>query len=377
MSLPRGILRCRGLVWAFLMMGLSAWSQRPEVSREQRLADVAHLDSVLGPRMAEFAGREVGLGARNRLVSQMLQDGGVNELDWALALQGWLASAGDAHLRLGFERVTRGRTEEPAPSCPEMLGGWADFGPGPMVAPCAQCAWLKQTWPWIGVLRPNAKASESMTSSIASSEMSVVDHGAFLRWVVPSFGQGSDRSFARDFRRSRRKLRRTAKPVMLDLRGNLGGYRTRRHAVLQAFVSTESWPEEQEGAWSMAGAIEAVPVMPIVRTKRPMVVPVAVLLDGGSFSASLLLADALLLSGRARAFGCAPLGLRGGCSGSPEFVKLPGSGLWVSIPTLQTELGASAPRSFDLEVNADCNADAAAWKEAVRWLLAGDLVPLR
>ena len=370
-------LRGGCLVWGLLALSLTGWSQQSQVSRGQRMADVAHLDSVLGPRMAEFAGREVGLGARNRLVSQMLVEGGVNELDWALVLQGWLASAGDAHLRLGFERMTKVRTGQPAPSCFELLEGWADFGPGPMAAACAQCAWLGQTWPWIGALRPNSKMPEPASISAASEGMSVVDHGAFLRWVVPSFGLESDRSFSRDFRRSRRKLRRADKPVMLDLRGNLGGYRTRRHAVLQAFLAAELWPQEREGAWSMAGAFEAVPVMPVVRTKRPMDVPVAVLLDGGSFSASLLLADALLLSGRARVFGCAPLGLRGGCSGSPQSARLPGSGLWVSIPTLQTELGALGSQPFDLPGHADCEAAGAAWQEAVRWLLAGDLVPLR
>lgn len=377
MILPFRSLRGRGVLWVFLALSLTGWGQMNEVTRDQRLADVAHLDSALGPRMAEFAGREVGLGARNRLVSQMLLEGSVNELDWALALQGWLASAADAHLRLGFERMTTGRTDQPAPSCAELLEGWADFGPGPVVPLSAQCVWLEQTWPWVGALRPNPREVEHEVPSMTTEGMSVVDHGAFLRWVVPSLGQGSDRSFAQDFRRSRRKLRRAAKPVMLDLRGNLGGYRTRRHAVLQAFLATELWPEEREGAWSMAGAFEAVPVMPVVRTKRPMDVSVAVMLDGGSFSASLLLADALMLSGRARVFGCAPLGLRGGCSGSPQSTKLPGSGLWVFIPTLQTELGASGPQPFDLPRHADCDAAGAAWQEAVRWLLAGDLVPLR
>ena len=286
MTLLLGSLRGRGVLWAFLALSLTGWGQMNEVTRDQRLADVAHLDSALGPRMAEFAGREVGLGARNRLVSQMLLEGSVNELDWALALQGWLASAADAHLRLGFERMTTGRTDQPAPSCAELLEGWADFGPGPVVPLSAQCVWLEQTWPWVGALQPNPREVENEAPSMSTEDMSVVDHGAFLRWVVPSFGQASDRSFAQDFRRSRRKLRRAAKPVMLDLRGNLGGYRTRRHAVLQAFLATELWPEEREGSWSMAGAFEAVPVMPVVRTKRPLGVPVAVMLDGGSFSAS-------------------------------------------------------------------------------------------
>ena len=98
MTLLLGSRRGRGVLWVFLALSLTGWGQMNEVTRDQRLADVAHLDSALGPRMAEFAGREVGLGARNRLVSQMLLEGSVNELDWALALQGWLASAADAHL---------------------------------------------------------------------------------------------------------------------------------------------------------------------------------------------------------------------------------------------------------------------------------------
>ena len=80
---------------------------------------------------------------------------------------------------------------------------------------------------------------------------------------------------------------------MVDLRGNLGGYRTRRHAVLGAFVSPSTWPEEREGAWSMAGRFDVVPAMPIVRVRNVIDVSVAVMVDGLSFSASLLLADAL------------------------------------------------------------------------------------
>ena len=126
----------------------------------------------------------------------------------------------------------------------------------------------------------------------------------------------------------------------------------------------------------MAG-LEAVSPMPLVHTRRPISVPIAVLLDGGSFSASLLLSDALLLSGRAKVFGCAPLGLRGGCSGSPVSVRLPGSGLRVLVPSLRTALANVKAVPFALSGDADCDVAGSAWREAVRWLLAGDLVPLR
>jgi len=164
---------------------------------------------------------------------------------------------------------------------------------------------------------------------------------------------------------------------MLDLRGNLGGYRTRRHAVLGAFLPEEDWPEEVEGSWMPMAGLEAVSPMPLVQTRRPISVPIAVLLDGGSFSASLLLSDALLLSGRAKVFGCAPLGLRGGCSGSPVSVRLPGSGLRVLVPSLRTALANVKAVPFALSGDADCDVTGSAWREAVRWLLAGDLVPLR
>ena len=110
--------------------------------------------------------------------------------------------------------------------------------------------------------------------------MTVVDHGAFVRWVIPSFGAGSDGAFARHFRRSRRQIRRSKRPVMLDLRGNLGGYRTRRHAVLGVFLDEAGWPEEKEGRWTTRPEWGVVPHMPLVETKRICDKPLAVLLDG-------------------------------------------------------------------------------------------------
>ena len=164
---------------------------------------------------------------------------------------------------------------------------------------------------------------------------------------------------------------------MLDLRGNLGGFRSRRHAVLGVFLDSESWPVEREGKWSMDGKFDEVPAMPLAPVRRVLDVPVAVLLDGLSFSASLLLAQSLEESGRARVFGCAPLGGRGGCSGNPDSWTLPGSGLEVLIPSRQTELGVLPASEFDLPAEADCDSGAEEWSRAVLWLLSSDLAPAR
>ena len=370
-----------GLIWPLLALqvagGLSCWAQKATVTPEERRMDVAFLDSMLGPRMTACAAGESGLSARNGLVQQMAQPGDLESLPWALAIQRWLASAGDAHLRVGFESMTDQRVSASPPSCSRLLAeeGWGDFGPGPGVSRSGQCAWLQKTWPWLGVLHPGM--AEPRPEAALEPGMQVLDHGAFMRWRISSFGEGTARGFARDFRRCMRRLRRAKKPVMLDLRGNLGGFRTRRHAVLGGFLDREAWPLELEGNWDMEGGVERVPPMPLVRVRRPLRRPVAVVLDGGSFSASLLLADALLLAGRAEVFGAEPLGMRGGCSGSPEPHTLPGSGLTVHVPTLQTELGQALPVPFGLLDAARDEVQDAGWNAAVHWLLSTDLLPLR
>ena len=208
------------------------------VGAEARKADVAFLDSLLGPRMTASIQDAAGLAARNALVDMMLKAGDVQRLEWALAVHGWLRIAGDAHMRVPFDRLTELRTHVPVPDPPELLdpeGLWSRFGPGESVAPSARAAWLARTWSWVGVLGSNGgEADVAPSVQAVSSGMTIEDHGAFQRWVIPSFGSGNDRQFIRSFRRCVRRLRRADSPVMVDLRGNLGGYRTRRHAVLGA-----------------------------------------------------------------------------------------------------------------------------------------------
>ena len=351
------------------------------VGADARKADVVFLDSLLGLRMANSIQDASGLAARNALMEVMLAEGSVQRLEWALAVHGWLRVAGDAHMRVPFDRFTAMRTDLPAPDPKELLDPdkpWSRFGPGESVAPSARAAWLARTWSWVGVLGGNGMTAAAASALQADCVgMRVEDHGAFQRWVIPSFGSGSDRQFVRSFRRCVRRIRQAGSPVIVDLRGNLGGYRTRRHAVLGAFVDVLDWPEEREGEWSTAGRFDVVPAMPLVHVQRVVDVPVAVMLDGLSFSASLLLAEALEHSADAGVFGCAPLGLRGGCSGNPEAVRLPGSGIEVLIPKRQTELGNAPPALFVLPDDAGCDAAGAEWDRAVLWLLSSDLEQAR
>lgn len=357
-----------------------SWGQTAALTSEQRRLDVLALDSLLGAWVPEWVVDFQCLDARNRLVSSAMEPGDFDPLEWALDMQEWLACAEDAHLRVAFESLIESRSEYSPPSCERLLGGWVDFGPGHGISLSGQCAWLKRTWPWVGALRPDSLGSDALDVGAAAGKkegMAVVDHGAFVRWVIPSFGAGSDAAFARHFRRSRRQVRRSKRPVMLDLRGNLGGYRTRRHAVLGVFLDEAEWPEEKEGRWTPRPEWSVVPHMPLVVTRRLCDMPLAVLLDGGSFSASLLLAGALREAGRARVFGCAPLGIQGESSGSPGRHRLPGSGMVVWVPTVLTRHEGAGLAPFDLEGGLDCDAGSMAWREAVQWLLAGDLVPLR
>ena len=378
------------LLWGCLQFGvLAGQTWNPPVLQTERQADLAQLDAVLNPRLLETAQGEEGLAARDAVVSAMLEPGVLPALDWALLLHGWVRSAGDAHLRVRFDRFAVPREDygEVAMDFGDGQGAcWEKFGPSPLLPPSARASWFQRTRTWVCPLSRAVEGCACHTETrlegsgavqVPETSMSVEDHGAFVRWLMPSFGVGSAADFRRSFRRSFRRIRKAGLPVMLDLRGNLGGYRTRRHAVLSAFLDVESWPVEMEGPWSLDTLMEPVPPMPLVQVSRPLDVPVAVMLDGMSFSASLLLADALLLSGRCEVFGEAPLGGRGGCSGSPESIQLVGSGLWVDVPTRQTELGAQRPGSWGLPEEATSDSGVRGWREAVQWLLSADLIPIR
>ena len=370
---------------ACVMAGNGQGVQDDTVVRAARLADVTFLDSLLGPRMLESVIDADGLAARDALLESVVAQEDVGRLEWALMVHGWLRAAGDAHMRVPFDRLSPGRAPSPPPSASDLVaeeGPWSRFGPGLRIPASARAAWLARTWPWVACLADEsmecpARRASDRESDALSCGMRVEDHGAFQRWVIPSFGTGDERSFRTEFRKQVRQLERAGRPVMLDLRGNLGGFRSRRHAVLGVFLDSEAWPVEREGKWSMDGEFDEVPAMPLASVRRSLDVPVAVLLDGLSFSASLLLANALEETGRARVFGCAPLGGRGGCSGNPESWTLPGSRLEVLIPSRQTELGVLPASEFDLPAEADCDAGAEAWSRAVLWLLSSDLAPAR
>ena len=365
-----------------LMLSCPSSAQNGVVSLANRKTDVVALDSWVLPGLSFDGMSEAALSARHDLLSAMTDERQVREVDWALAVHGWLRCAGDAHLRVRFDKITTERNR----SCPvsdEMLldsdQPWSRFGPGLVVAPGARADWLRRTWPWVSVLAEwpssvEVDAERAVKSVPSLGGMYVEDHGAFSRWVIPSFGSGSSAQFSRDFRRCRRQLRRLGQPVMLDLRGNLGGFRSRRHAVLGVFLAVPQWPEERELAWSDTLSVEdVVEAMPLVRTSKVLAKPLAVMVDGLSFSASLLLADALELTGRAEIFGCAPLGKAGGCTGSPEPRTLPGSRLVVDVPTRRTRLALVKKGSYDLDKTAACDCLAAPWGRAVRWLLTSDL----
>lgn len=378
------------LFFGCLQVGvLLGQSWNPPVLQAERKADLVQLDSILGPRLLETARGEVGLAARDAMVSAMLEPGVLSSLDWALLIHGWVRSAGDAHLRVRFDRFAVPREdygEVQWGSEGEAMGCWENFGPSPQLPLSARKAWLERTRTWVCPLTRAVQGCQCLAETrlegghaVSSPDlsMSVEDHGAFVRWSIPSFGVGSAAGFRRDFRRSLRQIRRSGLPVLLDLRGNLGGYRTRRHAVLAAFLDVSLWPLEKEGLWSLSSSKEVVPPMPLVRVSRPLEVPVAVLLDGMSFSASLLLADALLQTDRGAVFGEAPLGGRGGCSGSPEPIQLKGSGVWVDVPTRETELGPERTLQWGLPEQRSLEGEIPGWREAVQWLLSADLIPIR
>ena len=365
-------------------MGYGQWEP---VSIGERRLDIVDLDSWVEPVLAQD-GQELGrLTSRHALMNLAVDTGRVSQVDWALAVHAWVRSLGDAHLRVRFDLLTPLRLQSPSPASVDLLFGaaWSGFGPSLTLPESARSEWLKRTWPWVGVLGSGQILPDSMTVAAghvpekapSASGMSLEDHGAFVRWVIPSFGTSSASVFGREFRRIRRKIRRANVPVMLDLRGNTGGYRSRRYSVLGLFLSKEKWPLETERLWGGEAPFETVEGGALVRSKRAVHVPLSVMVDGLSFSASLLLADALVASGRGKVFGCAPLGFPGGCSGSPVSRKLSGSGLIVEVPTREARIGGAQRGGYGLDVSGGCMTSSSPWNEAVHWMLSGDLKPRR
>lgn len=376
------------------------------VSADECAADMAVLDSLISDSKSLYLNNLNSLESRDALLRAWDGCGrgdaeGMELIRWAECIHGWLRTANDPHLRVRFESLTASRmNSEPPPSglLLDQEGPWERLAPGRGISQGARLAWMQRTWAWVGELHPYADGPHSakpgnpdaatadnsphgdrpLVDCAERSGMSLFDHGAFLRWKISDFSSGSTGEFRRSFRKCSRRMKRAKLPVMLDLRGNLGGFRTRRHAVLSFFLAHEFWPEERERPWAGGEQdFKSVSPMPAVRSNRPVEWPVAVLVDGLSFSASLLLVDALLHRQRVGVFGVEPLGFPGGCSGSPRDHTLPGSGVIVTVPTLYTSLGTEALDSYGLpDALSDDNGDGG-WSDAVRWLLSSDLVSPR
>lgn len=358
------------------------------VSKEQMRADVRALDSIYAGHEILIANGLPSLSSRDALLQFVEADAPQNRLSWALVVHQWLRSVDDAHTRVRFELMADSLTASSPPSVGELLdlsGPWEGFAPGRGTSQCGRLAWLNTTWPWLGALVPSemgqarTEKAELDNAPEMLAGMAVVEHGAFVRWIVQDFSSGNASDFKRSFRRCTRALRKAELPIMLDLRGNLGGFRTRRHAVLSFFLAPSEWPVEMESEFGVNGEIteRVIPPMTALKVSKRTDVPLAVLVDGLSFSASLLLADAVLLSDRGRLFGIRPLGHSGGCTGSPEEHVLPGSGIVVTCPTLATSIGHGPPVPFGLPDDASPEAGQQAWTDAVRWLLSADLVSPR
>lgn len=342
-------------VWFLTAWGAAAGQSF--VGQAAKQQDVRVLDSLVLSGMGGANHSLEGLASRDALIELMMSGDSTPHVAWGLALHRWIRSAGDAHLRVRFDLAATERLECALPPAMELLdpnGPWAGFGPGLDVAASARHAWLTRTWPWVGglggcseaalsaPLEPIAEGAKQAPAvdKAGKAGMAVVEREQYVHWTVGSFGAGSDRAFRRAFRKCRRQVRQSGLPILLDLRGNLGGYRTRRHAVLHALVAPSRWPQEWDRKWGDKDAkMEEVPPMPAVKTSRRMEAPLAVVVDGLSFSASLLLVDALNFADRAKVFGCAPLGQPGGCSGSPTPHTLPGSTWRVDVPQRASFIG--------------------------------------
>ena len=362
------------------------------VGPEAKQRDLECLDSLLHGRMDAMVASIEGLQARDALLALLLEPEPTDRLEWGLAVHRWVRSAGDAHLRVRFDGQGLTPCSGAAPSSAALLdvnGPWSVMGPGLGLPSTARLAWLRRTWSWIGPLGgcPDADADLANMSTASSdgdvtrrdiqidfeSGMRVLVKEGHVEWAIRSFGEGSEQAFRKAVRKQWRQIRRAGLPVLLDMSGNLGGFRSRRHAVLSCFLDPMDWPAEMERDWEAVvdGPWEDVPSMPIVALSTDEDVRLAVLVDGLSFSASLLLADALVGTDRAILFGSAPLGVPQGCSGSPQPLVLPGSEWIVEVPTRMTRLDVPDLVEYGLDRAWDGAPLSAHRAAAVEWLLGG------
>ena len=175
--------------------------------------------------------------------------------------------------------------------------------------------------------------------------MSVVDHGAFLRWVVPSFGQGGS------------WVRAGIPPVSAKTEagppsrscwtyGATSGGSDPSACGVAGLSRQRVVARRLEGSWSMAGDVERFPSCPWCAPNGPWVFLLRSCWMGAASVLPSCSADALLLAFRGGhgVWMCA----FGDCEGAvlvlqPQSTPCPGPD-WVSIPTVADGVGGIPPR---------------------------------
>jgi hypothetical protein len=227
------------------------------------------------------------------------------------------------------------------------------------------------------------------------------------RLEISSFGRGSDAQFLCRLRRALRKASRLELPLLLDLRGNTGGYRWRRHAVVSAVwphspvqewairrhseasrarllrvaglsaeqiagkaEKNERWAEAADELSAERGSTDTVLVKRWAGKMPQFDGRVAVLLDAVSFSASIMLASELQQGDarRFRVFGCTPLGAPHQVTGTTVLLELPASKWAVSYPTTRSFFEPLGSESFGLSPD---ESRESAEQSARHWLMSG------
>ncbi|HWI66121.1 MAG TPA: S41 family peptidase [Symbiobacteriaceae bacterium] len=164
-------------------------------------------------------------------------------------------------------------------------------------------------------VRLDLERGETLAVTRAEVELPTVTHQAIdanLHYIrLLTFGNRTAGEFARSLAEAERS---GAKGLVLDLRGNSGGY------VLAAMEIADALME--------SGTIINIPLsdgstMPILAEPGASALPVSVLVDGDSASASEILAGALQVNGRARLVGRRTFGK--GTMQAPE--ELPNGGI--------------------------------------------------
>jgi hypothetical protein len=368
------------LIWAALLLVSGPMHVDAQNDQwDQRVHDLRVLDSLVYAVVPLDGDAEMRAAWRLAMDGLQLACGdsivtrAFTEESWAGEIVALLSIWKDPHLRVAY----------PLPSLLEAASEARLLALTPMGANgmAGQLAWLSKFQP-----SDHSGQANQGDRQIALSFDSLSNGQPLANLKIRSFDEGGDGRFARRLRRAIRKVNRRDAVLVIDLRGNTGGLRWRRHALREALGLRDGlsyeWSVSKHSNHSQARVLRASALSREQLLRRARRKPVwaeaarlanaavgttdsvlvdrwagrmphyggraAVLIDALSFSAAVMLASELRASDRFEVFGVPPLGRGDEMSGSSVMVGLPATGLVVALPTTRSFFDPAAIADFGL-----------------------------